>query len=164
MINYKELMKGIDNKKLIKFPFSNEHVYLRLLTESDECEASKATDLEYSGREVNFYNSVERSSYKVSYELYLALVDSDNKRIYPSVNEFIKYTNKEVIRKLYEEYNNFEKEIFPQVQDLTDEQMKEIISEVKKNSKIIMTFTDINILKKLILFMVYLEETRQSGN
>jgi hypothetical protein len=164
-IDYKSLMKGNENRKAIKFPFSDETVYFRLLTEYDEVEASRATDKEYINRgEINFQNAVERSSFKVAYELHLALITDEGDKIYPDVETFLKYTNKEVIRRLYEEYNTFEKSVYPSVTDISDEQMSEILAEVKKNSKIVLTFTDSNFLKKLILFMVYQESLQQSGN
>jgi hypothetical protein len=153
-IDYKKLIAGVEHRKKTVFPFSSQEIYLRVLSEYDLQQASRFADQEYKERNVGLANVDERNEYKTMYEVYCAVVDEDGVRVFPTFEDFCKACTPEIARRLIEEQSHFQAETSPDITNLSESELDEVVDELKKNSEIVQTISDSRILKKLILYLV----------
>lgn len=159
-------MLGSKNSKLINWPNSNEQVVLKILSVQDEQDAKFCTDLLFkqSKIDVTFVNSDEYASETFTQILYRALRDPKDmsKPICESISKFKMLLTNELKLYLFDEYQSFARECSPSPDNMTDDEFDRILQSVKKNPSLIYSENySLNMLKKLIHFMVSLPENAQ---
>ena len=155
----KKMKLGSENRKTIKFPGTDQDIVIKILSDLEKQEAAVAA---YNYMKINDmpYDVLATSDiYEdelVSQCLWRACLNPENQyeKFATTVKEFKKITTDEKSY-LTNVYNNFEQECSPVVEDMTEDQFKSLVEDLKKNVKSTLSnISDMSTLKRVISFLV----------
>jgi len=161
------LKAGKRNTKVVAFPGSDDQVALRPLTLAERQAAVFAAEGVFQSAGVKFdVATSDAYADEVSTQvLALALRDPDDpdKSFASSADELRRNLSLDEKTALIELYNEFEEDCSPRLGEVTDEEFKSLLSEVKKSPESL-NFLNSSTLRRLALSLVSELATSQKGS
>lgn len=151
----KKLKAGTDNYKDVKIPGTDFTVRIRLLSSQDILDASNEADKIFKNADVavNLQNINVYEGEKDTQHLYRACRDIDGNPLAENIMEFRGLLTVPVKEFLISEYLKLNEERNPSLDNMSDAEFDALIESVKKNPTSISNVSNINTLKKVILFL-----------
>ena len=164
-MNIQALKAGVNCRREITFPGTDEKCFLHLLSDWDEQQAEMAAQQVFSTVTIAFHNSDDYNGEKVVQKLYLALRDADGKRLFSSAEDFKKSTTRDqqdVLMKLWGELRD---EHNPSPERLDNDQFSALVDEVKKKPEVMTgNISSIHTLRELVKYLVWEQSNSPTDN
>lgn len=143
-----KLKAGIRNNRDVEF--YNQNVVMRVLSEA-EMQGCRTAAIDHATQKKLDQDSLMIEM--VIRQLFLSLSDADGKPIADSLESFKGLLNREEREYFASKYLELEKECSPSFRAMTDEEYKKLEAEVKKDPFFLLSGSNIDSLKKLILYL-----------
>jgi hypothetical protein len=161
-----KLKAGTNNKKTIKFPGTEEPIVIRILSEGDRQDAWFAAERHFSLNKIEISMSTVEAheAEKALQMIYRAITDAEGNPLTKTADQFRKLLSMDEKNALADEYLAFEKECSPVQNHLSEEELRGLRDDLKKNPKTLESFSDISIARQLISYLVNQPETSPKGS
>jgi len=150
------LKAGKANFRVLPFPGLEAKVGMVVLSLNESQAAVIAADLYLAGEGLKFTEfTSEVYADEVNTQLLFRLLrepDNQDKPFAATVEEVRTSITRAEKNALITEYNEFERDCSPKLADLSDQQLDELVDEVKKNPETL-SYLDTSTLKRLITFL-----------
>jgi hypothetical protein len=160
------LKKGTDNKKIIKYPGTQEKIQLHPLSEGERQSAHFAAEdhFKQNGIEISMATVDAYESEKTLQMLYLAIRDMKGKPLAPTADEFRSQVTIDEKNALVDDYLALEKECAPNQEVMTDVELETLFEEIKKKPETLGSFSNIGIARQLISYLANRQQTSLSDS
>lgn len=156
------LKAGKNNTKKIIFPGTDQSVYLKILSCSERQKAAIDAENHFKAKEIeiSMVNADVFESEKDIRLIFLSVKDADGKPICDNIDIFRNKINDTERAALIREYNLFEEECSPYLNEISKEKFDELLFNIKKKpAQTIGSVSNIVIARKLIICLVSHPET-----
>ncbi len=154
-----KLSGGTKNFKTIPWPTDKDYnIRIRVASDKDYSEATREADKFFENRQgpAWAYNANAYDNYKITQILYrVVTTDEEEPKQLGSFPQFESFLTPEIKDVIEEKWNDLQDECSPDIEDMSEQRMTNIINEVKKNPKILLQLMRSGYAKnQLILFLV----------
>jgi hypothetical protein len=158
-----KLKAGKRNVKTIKFPGTEDDIFLQILSNADIQDAVFAAERRFKSEEIAITSSTldAYEDERTTQIIFRALRDPlDPKKPFASTaDELRKLLSKEEKDHLVSEYNAFQDECSPRIEEMTAEKFDEIWAALKKNPQTALNFLSSGTQRRLLLYLASLPAT-----
>ena len=162
------LKSGTGNLKTIKFPGTEDDVMLKILSNAELQAAHFAAERLFKRLEIDTSMTTidAYEDEKTAQILFRALRDPEDpsKGMANTIDEFKKLLTRTEKEVLVDEYSSFESECSPQVTQIGEQELEQLIEEIKKNPATLGSVSNIALARRLITFLVAQAPPLQKDN
>lgn len=148
-----KLKAGTDNKKTIAFPGTDTKVVIRPLSEAERQAAHFATELYFRNKGIDVTMSTVEAyeAEKTIQLLYRAVSDEEGNPLAVTVRRFAELLTINEKNTLVDEYMAHERDSSPNPETLSEEEIDEILKDLKKNQTIPGSVSSMSTARQLII-------------
>lgn len=167
----KKLKAGKKNKRLVKYPGSDEKVVVRVLTCAEIQNVNLAVETHFRSLDINYsmdwllaQDDTNRDEETIQ-TIWKAFTDKDGKPLADDIDELRANLTDTEKNYLITEYNIFQMECSPDLGEMPVEEFNDFVEDVKKNTdSALLNITSTSLLKRLVRSLVVQDQNSQTDN
>lgn len=150
------LKAGGNHKEPFTWPGTDKQLSIKIATEQDNTEASKAASDFFKGYPIGHENIREFETEKLIQILFRCIIDPEtNERAFKNITDFRESLTPEIVSFLDDEHDIIHEKYAVNPDEMTDEQFDKFVDDLKKNYETtISNISNIHDARKLIIYLV----------